>query len=526
MASFDENGKYIKTNWKAGDKITATKLNKIEESIEAVNDNDISRHVEADARLDALEAKDVTHDKELTKVKNLIEDAKDAAELGDYEINSRMTFLEQELNEGIEEVHNVAETVDGKIATAQANMTAQVNQGKADMEAMVAEVESELDNKISIAKTPLEAADTQLQNNIDALGDELREGYLKIDGENQLEGNLIPGENGIYDIGSADNTFNNLYFKGRLFGGQDGSEEFTSMTLYRYNPYTSTQIAGNFGMNRDTHSSTTTIAPGILYNEPESNKQTSYNFSSDSLYAQNLNNFNAEPMLGNQENRWSAVWVGNSGLDVGKEDDAFKAVTLNRTMGDYVGKMTFSASSYSNTPCSGININLNDTGHSYLFTDVGFFPLNANVYDLGRGSNRWKTVYLTSNANVSSDRSLKENIEYISKTKTGLTYEDMYNFVKDDLGLATYNFIGDDKLRMNFIAQDLLVNEDGSDNKIGQMIVNPVAVPTEEEIAEGKPYPTLSYDSGMYISVLAGALKESINKIEQLEARIQELENK
>lgn len=178
MASFDENGKYIKTNWKAGDKITATKLNKIEESIEAVNDNDISRHVEADARLDALEAKDVAHDKELTKVKNLIADNKAEAELGDYEINSRMQFLEEELNEGIEEVYNVAETVDGKIAaaeanmtnvintakdemttqvntakddmrtqvnTAQANMTAQVNQGKADMEAMVAEVEADLD---------------------------------------------------------------------------------------------------------------------------------------------------------------------------------------------------------------------------------------------------------------------------------------------------------------------------------------------------------------------------------------------
>lgn len=156
MASFDKNGKYIKTNWKAGDRITATKLNKIEESIEAVNDNDISRHVEADARLDALEAKDVAHDKELTNVKNLIADNKAAAELEDYEINSRMTFLEEELNEGIEEVHNVAETVDGKIATAEANMTAQVNtaknemtaqvnQGKADMEAMVAEVEGELD---------------------------------------------------------------------------------------------------------------------------------------------------------------------------------------------------------------------------------------------------------------------------------------------------------------------------------------------------------------------------------------------
>ena len=57
MTSFDENGKYIKTNWKNGDRITADKLNKIEESIEAVNDNDISRHVETDTRLDALEAK-------------------------------------------------------------------------------------------------------------------------------------------------------------------------------------------------------------------------------------------------------------------------------------------------------------------------------------------------------------------------------------------------------------------------------------------------------------------------------------
>ena len=169
MASFDENGKYIKTNWKAGDKITATKLNKIEESIEAVNDNDISRHVEADARLDALEAKDVAHDKELTDIKNTIADNKAAAELGDYDINSRMTFLENELNEGIEEVHNVAETVDGKIATAEANMTSAVAQGKADMEAMMDAVEGELDSKIDIAKAPLEAADATLQGNIDTL---------------------------------------------------------------------------------------------------------------------------------------------------------------------------------------------------------------------------------------------------------------------------------------------------------------------------------------------------------------------
>ena len=52
---FNEDGTYNKTEWKAGDKITAVKLNKIESSLEAINNNDINRHVEADSRLDILE---------------------------------------------------------------------------------------------------------------------------------------------------------------------------------------------------------------------------------------------------------------------------------------------------------------------------------------------------------------------------------------------------------------------------------------------------------------------------------------
>ena len=146
---FNEDGTYNKTNWKAGDKITANKLNKIEESLEAINNNDISRHLEADTRLDALEEQaagqnEVTNER-IEELNDLVLDNKDELDLEIYDINSRMTFLEEELNEGIEEVHNVAETVDGKIATAEANMTAQVNQGKADMEAMVAEVEADLE---------------------------------------------------------------------------------------------------------------------------------------------------------------------------------------------------------------------------------------------------------------------------------------------------------------------------------------------------------------------------------------------
>ena len=55
MSNFDENGNYNKTNWKTGDKITADKLNKIEEAIQTVNKNDIERHKEADERLDDME---------------------------------------------------------------------------------------------------------------------------------------------------------------------------------------------------------------------------------------------------------------------------------------------------------------------------------------------------------------------------------------------------------------------------------------------------------------------------------------
>ena len=63
---FNEDGTYNKTEWKAGDKITAVKLNKIELSLEAINNNDIERHVEADSRLDILE-------EQMARVNTLIE---------------------------------------------------------------------------------------------------------------------------------------------------------------------------------------------------------------------------------------------------------------------------------------------------------------------------------------------------------------------------------------------------------------------------------------------------------------------
>ena len=129
---FNEDGTYNKTDWKAGDKITATKLNKIEDAIEAVNNNDISRHEEADARLDALEAGVVANKQEIEAKVDALEDAvvsnKDAADLDIYRIDQHMTLLDKKIDDGVAEVYGVAETMDGKIAEADASMKAYKNE--------------------------------------------------------------------------------------------------------------------------------------------------------------------------------------------------------------------------------------------------------------------------------------------------------------------------------------------------------------------------------------------------------------
>ena len=218
----------------------------------------------------------------------------------------------------------------------------------------------------------------------------------------------------------------------------------------------------------------------------------------------------------------------------------------------------------------------NDNGTQYWNMVAGY-----NTYSrLGNPDYRFKECYLEANPNVSSDRVLKENINYIrnndtstastfslmsldeedvnTNNSTDITYTDMYNFVRDDLELATFNYIKepieetnadtqdtennetididtsnkdfvdiktdrniidfnitDRDVRLGFIAQDLLYNEDQTDNKVGQFIVTPASV------EDGR---TLEYNEGDYVNVLAGALKQAINEIETLKRRIEELE--
>ena len=131
------------------------------------------------------------------------------------------------------------------------------------------------------------------------------------------------------------------------------------------------------------------------------------------------------------------------------------------------------------------------------------------------------TIALTSHL---SDRTRKENIIYVDSNNSEFKNEDFYNFIKNDLSLATYNLkkdygSTDEHVKLNFIAQDVLWDfNNNKENKVGNLLVQ------AEHAMEDQC--SLQFDPDTYTSIVAGALQEAIKKIEELEARIKELESK
>ena len=176
-------------------------------------------------------------------------------------------------------------------------------------------------------------------------------------------------------------------------------------------------------------------------------------------------------------------------------------------------------------PGSGDNANrlrfCEISGNKFFMPDYNATS-STNGVRLGASGHMWSTVYAKGGVNTSSDRTVKENIRYLNAENELATQsedvseKDLYNFVRDDLMVAEYNFTGEERTEIGFIAQDILYNLDGSDNKVGQILVNK---PDEEQSP-------LSYSEKTYSNILAGALRQAINKIESLEKRIEELEKK
>ena len=156
-----------------------------------------------------------------------------------------------------------------------------------------------------------------------------------------------------------------------------------------------------------------------------------------------------------------------------------------------------------------------------------FAPVRPNSdgvpHYLGSGSYRWQTVYAVNSLNTSSDRTLKENIKYLSevpnmnaRVSSELSIYDMYDFIRNDLYLVSYNWIEDPEKeeKLGFIAQDIL------DTKVGDKLL----------VCNRDRDDTLGYDSGNFEATIAGALKVNIIKsevtkgeVDKLKAEISEL---
>lgn len=186
---------------------------------------------------------------------------------------------------------------------------------------------------------------------------------------------------------------------------------------------------------------------------------------------------------------------------------------------------TCNNSSISNTDGGAIRF-FNNSNGDYVFRSITEGSGKGNTY-CGTTTYPWKAINAIT-LNQISDRGAKENIEYLNdynlpnskaSKNSNVSTNDCYEFIRNDCMLATYNHIDDDKKKINFIANDLLINNDGTDNKIGQLIVDACNGSDEENNI-------LSFDINNYLSVTVGALQQAIKKIERLEEEIETLKIK
>ena len=162
---------------------------------------------------------------------------------------------------------------------------------------------------------------------------------------------------------------------------------------------------------------------------------------------------------------------------------------------------------------------------------------------LGSNTAPFHSVYGQNSYVTTSDRNAKENIKYINNSPVttininndidegfltkDLSKEDFYNFFKDEIEFATYDFkqgnIENLETNIGFIAQDI------AETKVGSKIVIPpiekVLIPQEDGtvIEKDNENPMYSYSTGNFNSAMGIALQCAIEKIELLEKEIEAL---
>lgn len=156
--------------------------------------------------------------------------------------------------------------------------------------------------------------------------------------------------------------------------------------------------------------------------------------------------------------------------------------------------------------------------------DYALRPVAPNKDYLGTGTYYWAGVS-SKEFNNTSDRNLKENVKYLSNAEnidinSNISALDCYDFMKNDLPVALYNYIDDFRTKIGVIAQDIVYNADNSNNKVGQLIVN--MIPYEENNVGAK----LTYDMNNFIGVIAAAQQVNIKKTEGHDERLNKIEKR
>lgn len=175
------------------------------------------------------------------------------------------------------------------------------------------------------------------------------------------------------------------------------------------------------------------------------------------------------------------------------------------------------------------------TDKEYLYLSAGGYNNQYNVWvskdgymcptgnvSLGQTNYPWYQLVCKYAPAVTSDMRKKTDICYIDcpavttfamsgeeSAVPVVSREDMYEFVRDDLRLATYKLLDSkeedaNRTEIGFLAQDIM------DTKVGKYIVN-----------DSDP-DNLTYDIANRISVLEGALQSTIDRVEYLMTVIKE----
>ena len=217
----------------------------------------------------------------------------------------------------------------------------------------------------------------------------------------------------------------------------------------------------------------------------------------------------------------------SASIYIGSYEDKFRAVVCRRKVdskefdarfGVSHTSIELTSSSGSSTAYGGVIESYSDGSAQarYLFTNTATYPGSDNKFYNGVSSKRWKAIYCTTGSVYSSSADEKKDIVSINekvKRNTDPTAKTIIEGIKGlDLYQYKYRTLGDNDIFVGFLGQELEEKNPEFFNLIGSSY-------TRED-------GSLQYDirDTSMIGVLTAGLKEALLEIDNLKARIEELE--